>query len=200
MFLDNVVRDRAEVVKPWKQFNTLGNSLFFWRLIYGFIVFGLVVTFFVFAFIRLAQMYDEFGYSHIPILFIVQMVLLFLLFLIIFCYISMFLDNFVVPIMYKNNIKVLSAWWSFIQLFTKHFLYFLLYGLMIFVLTIAVIILIIFFGLFTCCLGFLLLIIPYIGSVVTLPIAYTFRALSLEFLAQFGDEYVIFEEMKQVQE
>jgi len=200
MFLDNVVQDKAEVVKPWKQFNTLGNSLFFWRLCYGFIVFGLVVTFFVFAFIRLTQIYDEFGFSHIPVFFIVQMVLLFLLFLIIFGYISMFLDHFVVPIMYKKNVRVLSAWSNFIPLFTKHFLYFLLYGLMIFVLTIAVIILVIFFGLFTCCLGFLLLIIPYIGSVVTLPIVYTFRALGLEFLAQFGDEYVIFEDLKPAKE
>ena len=47
-------------------------------------------------------------------------------------------------------------------------------------------------GLFTCCLGFTLLAIPYIGSVVTLPISYTFRTFSLEFLEQFGPGYTIF--------
>jgi len=34
-----------------------------------------------------------------------------------------------------------------------------------------------------------LLIIPYIGTVVTLPFWYTFRAFSLEYLAQFGPDY-----------
>lgn len=32
MFLDNVVTDRAEVVKPWSQYKRLVNSLFLWRL------------------------------------------------------------------------------------------------------------------------------------------------------------------------
>jgi len=199
MFLDNVVQDKAEVVKPWHQFKELGNSLFLWRLCYGFFVFGLFMVFFVIGFIRMAQIYDETGFSYVPVLFILQMVLMFILMLIIFGYISMFLDHFVVPIMYKNNMRVLSAWSNFITLLSQHFLYFILYGLLIFVLTVAIIILIIFFGLFTCCLGFLLLMIPYIGSVMTLPITYTIRALGLEFLAQFGDEYVIFEEIKQLQ-
>jgi hypothetical protein len=46
--------------------------------------------------------------------------------------------------------------------------------------------------LFTCCIGFLLLIIPYIGSVVLLPVFYTFRAFSIEFLEQYGEEFVLF--------
>ena len=48
------------------------------------------------------------------------------------------------------------------------------------------------FGLFTCLLGFVLLVIPYIGTVITLPIWYTFRVFSLEFLAQFGLDYDLF--------
>ena len=59
----------------------------------------------------------------------------------------------------------------------------------IFILGIAVGICIILFAIMTCCIGLLLLIIPYIGAVVLLPVSYTFRALSIEFLAQFGDEF-----------
>ena len=47
-------------------------------------------------------------------------------------------------------------------------------------------------GLVTRCIGWLLLVIPYIGTVVTLPFWYTLRAFSLEFLAQFGPEYNVF--------
>jgi hypothetical protein len=38
------------------------------------------------------------------------------------------------------------------------------------------------------------MIIPYVGTVVTLPIWYTLRAFSLEYLAQFGPEYDLFPE------
>ena len=53
-------------------------------------------------------------------------------------------------------------------------------------------------GVFTCCCGFLLVALPYIGSVVTLPIFYTFRAYSLEFFEQFGPDYKIFPEVELV--
>ncbi|HSA94906.1 MAG TPA: hypothetical protein VLJ16_02560, partial [Acidobacteriota bacterium] len=47
-------------------------------------------------------------------------------------------------------------------------------------------------GLVTCCVGWFLLIIPYIGTVITLPFWYLLRAFSLEFLAQFGPDYDVF--------
>jgi uncharacterized membrane protein YccF (DUF307 family) len=47
-------------------------------------------------------------------------------------------------------------------------------------------------GLATCCVGWILLAIPYISTVVTLPAWYTYRAYSLEFLAQLGPEYDAF--------
>lgn len=57
---------------------------------------------------------------------------------------------------------------------------------------IIVVISVIVLGLATCCIGFLFLIIPYIGSVIMLPVSVTFRAFSVEFLEQFGGEYKIF--------
>jgi hypothetical protein len=40
----------------------------------------------------------------------------------------------------------------------------------------------------------LLIAVPYIGSVILLPVSYTFRAFSIEFLAQFGDKFNVFPE------
>ena len=82
----------------------------------------------------------------------------------------------------------------FLKLFRKAPFHLLLYGLMIFGLGILFVIAVIAAGLMTCCIGILLLIIPYVGTVVTLPIWYTYRAFSLEFLAQFGPEYTLFAE------
>ena len=41
----------------------------------------------------------------------------------------------------------------------------------------------------TCCCGLILLLIPYIGTVILLPIVAWERYWSLEFLRQFGPEY-----------
>jgi len=123
---------------------------------------------------------------------IVSMALLALSVIIIIAYISLFLDDFVVPIMYINNVKASQAWRHFLSLFAKHWFCFILYGLLVLMLRLLVIVCVVMVGLFTCCLGFILLGIPYIGSVVTLPISYTFRAFSLEFLEQFGPDYTIF--------
>ena len=98
----------------------------------------------------------------------------------------MFLNNFVIPIMYKNSCLVLEGWRRFLQLFRENAGSFLLYGLFLFLLHMVVIIFVVIAGIFTCCIGFILLIIPYINAVILLPISYTFRAYSVEFLEQFG--------------
>ncbi|UCC41275.1 MAG: hypothetical protein JSV96_07585 [Candidatus Aminicenantes bacterium] len=192
MFLDNVVHNRAEVANPWRNYKKEGNSLFLWRLVFGLICFGLFVIFFVIFFTAGGHLYRDSYYDKVPVLFVIQMALLFFLIAIVTGYISLFLSNFVVPIMYKNNIPATKAWGRFLSLFGKHPFHFLLFGILMFIMTVLVIILTVIAGLMTCCIGLILLIIPYVGTVVTLPIWYTFRAFSLEYLAQFGPEYDVF--------
>ena len=197
MFLDNVVHDRAKVTKPWYDFREQGNSLFLWRLMFGFICFAVIILFIVQFFIIAVQFYDD-DFSASPIMTIVGLALLAFLVFVVTAYISLFLDDFIVPIMYKNNIKATQAWHIFLPFLSKHWIYFLLYGLLVFVLWIFIFIFIILAGIFTCCLGFLLLIIPYIGSVVLLPISYTLRAFGPEFLKQFGSDFDIFPQSEDV--
>lgn len=192
MFLDNVVHDRAEIAKPWKQYRREGNSLFLWRLGFGFICFAVIISIFIIFFVGAAALYGNNHYARIPVAFIVQMGLFFIFAIIVIGYISTFLKNFVIPIMYKNNITTTQAWGRYLTIFKQHPFHFLLFGIFIFVLTILAVIGIIFAGLLTCCIGFIFLIIPYIGTVVTLPIWYTLRAFSLEYLAQFGPDYNVF--------
>jgi MFS family permease len=192
MFLDNVVHDRAEVAKPWNRYRTEGNSLFLWRLVFILICTLLFTSYIIFFFITASNLYKGSYHERIPVVFIVAMVLLFILTAIVIGFISMFLNSFVAPIMYKKNIKATQAWGSFLSLFKRYPFHFILYGLLVFVLGILAVIFIAAAGLLTCCVGLLLLIIPYVGTVITLPIWYTFRAFSLEFLAQFGSEYELF--------
>jgi len=192
MFLDNVVHDRAEIAKPWKRYSKEGNSLFLWRLCFALICIGLFTSYTIFFFITASNLYKSSPYQRVPVVLIVAIVLLSILSAIVIGFISMFLNSFVAPIMYKNNIKTTQAWSRFLSLFKRYPFHFILYGLLVFVVAILSVIFVAVAGLLTCCVGFLLLIIPYIGTVITLPIWYTFRAFSLEFLAQFGPEYELF--------
>jgi hypothetical protein len=192
MFLSNVIKDKAEISVPWKAYQKEGNSLFWWKLIYTYLVFLLVILYLVYAFIDLKELYYEKYSLSGEFMHIFTLILGFLLLIIVTSYISLFLNDFVVPIMIKKRIGVNAAWNNFLAIFSKHAAYFIIYGLFIFVLGILVVIAVILFGLFTCCLGFVLLIIPYISSVVLLPITYTYRAFSVEFLQQFGEEYQLF--------
>jgi len=143
------------------------------------------------AFIIAYDIYDE-GFEPNFVIPIVGMGLLFLLVIVVIAYIAAFLNYFVIPIMYKNRITTNQAWRQFLPLFSKYGGYFILFGLFLLVLYIFTVIAVITAVLLTCCIGLLLLIIPYIGSVVTLPISYTFTALGPEFLVQFGPEYDVF--------
>lgn len=192
MFLDNVVHDRDNVVKPWHEFKKQGNSLFWWRFVFGWLVFFAFMAFFIFSFITIRDMY----YGDIPLAakvwMIAGLIILFLFIIILVSYISLFLNDFVVPVMFKHSIGATRAWGKFLPLMGRHFGAFVVYGLFIFVLGIAVAIGVVFLALFTCCVGLLLLAIPFVGSVILLPVSYTFRALSIEFLKQFGDEFNVF--------
>ncbi len=192
MFLDNVVHDKAEVKAPWYEYKREGNSLFIWRLVYGLLVFVVVVISLIVAFVKIREMYYDYSALSEKIFSIMGMVLYFLGLFIVTGYISLYLNDFIVPIMYKHRLTTSQAWFKFLPLFSSRMGHFLLYGLFVLLLIILVVIAVIIFGFVTCCIGFLLLIIPYLGSVVLLPISYTFRAFSVEYLGQFGEEWNVF--------
>jgi len=194
MFLDNVVRNGAEIAKPWREFRKEGDSLFLWRLVFGFVAIAIFAAFAVFFFVGARELYEAGLGQGLPVLLLVGLGLTFLLLLIVIGYISLFLNDFVVPIMARDRIATAAAWRRFLRLLGRHPFQFILYGIIIFMLYVLFVIVVIVAGLVTCCIGWLLLVIPYIGTVVTLPIWYTFRAFSLEYLAQFGPEYRLFSE------
>ncbi len=192
MFLDNVVHDRALIKQPWFEYKNEADSLFLWRLFYGLFCFALMMTFLYHVWQSTYNMYFQ-DYT-IPWMFFIRMGFLFLLLLLVMLYIELILNAFVITLMYKYRISATKAWSKFLSLQWAHLVQFLLFALFWLVLSIGIFIAIVFAGLFTCCLGFLLLIIPYINSVVLLPISYTLCGFSLYFLAQFGDEYNVFSE------
>jgi hypothetical protein len=191
MFLDNVVHDRALVVKPWREYRIQGNSLFFWRIGFGIVVTLLILASLLLVFIQVVR-YSPGPYTPLHILFFILLGFFWLAASVIIAYIFLFTHSFVVPIMYRHDLKILEAWRKFFPILKSHFIYFFLYGLLFFLLYICIVIAVVFAGCLTCCCVFIILAVPYIGSVLLLPVSFTLRAFSLEFLAQWGTDYSVF--------
>jgi hypothetical protein len=192
MFLDNVVHDRAEVVEPWRRYVRLGNSLFLWRLVFSFVVLvvGALIVGATGVVIWPAIQAEVFGVPQIGA--VVGSGLMLALLCVVAAYISMCLNDFVVPIMYRFNLGATDAWRTFMGLFRAGTGSLVLYGLYRFALFVAMTLTLVVLGFLTCCCGFLLMSIPYLGSVLLLPLTVFIRSLSLEYLGQFGSAYDVF--------
>jgi hypothetical protein len=153
------------------------------------LILGVFILFFVYTF----GIFKDIHKGIIPDIakygFIGGIIFTFIGLLVITGYISLFLNDFVVPIMYKHRISAIQAWSKFLLLFIRNMGSFIVYGLLILILKIATTIAVIFLAVLTCCIGLLLLMIPFVGTVILLPISYTFRAFSIEYLATFGDDF-----------
>ena len=186
MFLDNLVYNRALVKDPWFRFKTLGNSLCLWRL--GFSIVTLVLTLLIviptvllFAGLQ--------GGQELLIPGLIGGGFALLVLILVAGYISVLLEDFVIPLMYRSEIGVNAAWRQLLDLHGGAVGSFILYILWRLLLSLGVGIVIITFVFATCCIGGLLLAIPYLGAVILLPVSVFFRFLGPEFLRQFGTQY-----------
>jgi hypothetical protein len=189
MFLHNVVNQKNDISIPWREYKKEGDSLFKWRFAFLWITIIVMVLFFKSSFLKAKELY--YGSFQDMEIFreIAWMVFIFIALFIVVGYISLFLNDFVVPLMFKHRLSASWGWYRFLPILGRYLFVFIGYGLFVFALLVAVVFAVIIFGVFTCFVGLLLLAIPFIGSVVLLPVSYTFRAFSVEFLAQFGDDF-----------
>jgi hypothetical protein len=191
IFLHCVALDKAEVSQPWYRFAPQGNSLFLFRLglmlIAGLSILPLVAMI-VMLIVRMVQRGEpEAG----GILIAVGLGLVLVGVVVMFGIIHKFMTDFVVPIMFLRRSRCLGALREFWALLSANAGQFILYLLFTIVLGMAIGIVVIAFLLVTCCVCCLALL-PYVSTVVFLPVLMFKRAYSLYFLAQFGAEYDVF--------
>jgi hypothetical protein len=192
MFLDNVVNDRAEIQHPWQVFAQHGNSLFWWTFWYGLVCFGIGMALLTITCVSVAVPWIQAGsFARAVIPGIVLSGVLWLLFGIATGYIGRFLNDFVVPLMYRNDLTAREAWSRFMPLFKAHAGAFIVYGLMVLALSILAGLCVLALVVVTCCIAGCLMAIPYVGTVLILPIPVFFRLYSLEYLAQFGPDFTV---------
>lgn len=192
MFLDNVATNRAEVVRPWQVHRRVGNSLFWFRLLLGVVGF---LLFCVFAAVGVGAALPLFRGDVPNLLSIAVLVvigLLWVLFGLGLVVVAKLTKDFVVPIMWLRGCDWRAGWSEFGTLLKARPGAFVLYLLFHLLLTLVMGILVIGLILMTCCIAGCLLAIPYLGTVLFLPVLVFFRSFSVCFLAQFGPEYNVF--------
>ena len=189
MFLDGVVRNRGAVVEPWRQFRPLGNSLFWFHLVFGLIAFGVFVLIGLLA-VAIAWgdiEAEEFGVAAIAA--IVTGLVLWFPCVLTAAVVSLFLEDFVIPVMYLRNLRAVPAWRVFYhELLCGHVVPIVLFYLMKIVLFLGLAVATCLVTCCTCCLAAL----PYLGTVILLPLFVFRRSYSLYFIQGFGDAWTVF--------
>lgn len=162
MFLHNVVQDVSEVKKPWHQYRMHGDSLFLWRLCYGLVCLLIILTLLVLGYDIAVNAYEGNISRGMTITYAVCTAIAALVTLVIAGYISLFLNDFVVPIMYKRSMSASQAWSQVLPLFKRHVFHFLFYGVFVLLLKILVAAVILIIGICTSCQS----ILSYLSSTV----------------------------------
>lgn len=189
MFLHCIVENKAEVKIPWHKFREPANSLFVFKLISGFIAF---VCLSLCAVMIILSVKSDFYTSVSGIFAIVCLSLITFLAGVIIALFFKFTNDFIIPIMYLRFCSCTEAWRQFIQILLSRkgaFAVYILFQIVI-VLVISAILMVLIIA--TCCCAALLLAIPYIGTVLMLPLLIFKRAYSLCYLSQFGPSYDVF--------
>jgi hypothetical protein len=180
IFTDCVVKNRAAIAEPWREFRREGNSYFLFSLLVGLCFFILLAIVGVGAWFLFFG--KEGGSKSVAIIIaLAVMVLILIVVSLAFALVS----NFMVPVMYRHRCSAREAFRDVTKLIFANPGPFVLYVLFLIVLTIALAIIATMVACMTCCIGAL----PYISTVLLLPAIVWLAAFKLLFLRQFGDHY-----------
>jgi hypothetical protein len=186
MFLEGVAYDRAAVVEPWKRLRPPANSYFRFELLLTLLMLLVIAGVAVLAYVLALPDIEARRFGGAAITAIIVGGSLLLLGSLAFALIQAVAEDFLIPLMYLRGGTVGSAWAEFRRsILSGNLGVIALFYLMRIVLGIATAIALTFL---VCC-TFCIAAIPYLGTVLALPIFVFHRSYSLYFLRQFGNEY-----------
>lgn len=189
MFLDNIVRNRAEVALPWRLYARPANSLFIFYALLSLLAFFLFVPFLVVGILMAVPYFHAnrwpaggeiggfllLGAAYVC-LSIGVMIVLFVF------------REFGIPIMFRQGLSAQPAFVAAMKLIGAYpgsIAVFILLRMAIFL---GVAVLCVVLCCVTCCIGTL----PYLGTVILLPALIFVRCFTLDCLSQFGPAYDAF--------
>jgi hypothetical protein len=186
MFIDCIVKNRGAIAQPWHDFRKQGNSYFLFSLVIGFALFIVAVLLSVpLILFALKGRYYFFIHRDQLNIYLISAVAAWAFAVIFFVLAWSLVANFMVPVMYVQHCRAVKSFGIVARLIAAHPGEVLLYCLFLIVLALATAIIACLVTCATCCIA----AIPYVGTVILLPVFVLLRAFSLLFLRQFGLEY-----------
>jgi hypothetical protein len=181
ILVDCIVRNRTAIVEPWKEFRAEGNSFFLFSLLVVLILIAVIVI----AGLVLIVPFIPRGDQAQPGLGLWIGLSLFVFVAVCLAFVWALVTQLMVPIMYRQRCRARLAFAQAVDLVSSHPGPILLYVLFLLLLAVAAVMISCAVTCATCCIA----AIPYVGTVILLPIPVTLGAFSLLFLRQFGPDY-----------
>ena len=189
VFLDGVVRDEAALTEPWHRYRREGHSLFVFTL--GLWIVGILMVVVILAGCLAIAAPDITSrhFGSFAVLALVIFAVLMVVFMLVTAAIGLLMKDFIVPIMYRTGGVTIEAWHMLVrQILRPHWDQLILFYLLKMGIAVAL-------GFAACCITCLtccIAMLPYVGTVILLPIYVFDRSFSVYMLQQFGDEWQLF--------
>jgi hypothetical protein len=182
MFIDCIVKNRGAVAEPWREFRTEGNSYFFFSLLVGFslLLFAGLLSL---PLVLPAIGNNDFLRTHN--VYLISAIAGWILMMILVILGWVLITSFMVPIMYRQRCRAAEGFAAATRLIAAHPGEILLYCLFWIVLALGSAMVGCIAACATCCIA----AIPYVGTVILLPLFVLLRSFSLLFIRQFGPDY-----------
>lgn len=182
MFTDCIVKNRGAVAEPWREFRTEGNSYFLFSLLVGFV---LLIAAALLSLPFMVPIIADVTFSHTHTVYLISTIAAWAFVMILLLVAWSVLASFMGPIMYVRRCRAFKAFGAAAGLISEHPGEVLLYWLFLIVLALASALVACVVTCATCCIT----AIPYVGTVILLPVFVLLRSFSLLFIRQFSPDY-----------
>ena len=188
MFVDCIVRNRGAIREPWREFREQGNSYFLLALLVGCII---IVIVSVASLPFMLPIIRGVTFPHLHDVYLVCMIALWAVVLLLLILAWALISHFMVAVMYRQRCLAGQAFRTAVSLISNYPGEITFYCLFWIGLGIASAIAACAAILATCCIA----LVPYIGTVILLPLFVCLRAFGLRFIRQFGSDYDVWAAM-----
>jgi hypothetical protein len=186
MFIDCIVKNRGAISEPWREFQKEGNSYFLFSLVvaFVFVIFTALLSLPLIILAIKGRYYLNLHRDRLDVYVLLAIAAwVFVIVLVIVAW--ALIASFMMPVMYRRRCRAYEAFRAAVSLIAAHPGEIVLYCLFLVVLAIATGLISCFAICATCCIAAL----PYVGTVILLPVFILLRSFALVFLRQFGPDY-----------
>jgi len=184
IFTDCVVKNRAAITAPWREYRREGNSFFLFSLALMFLTLLFMAVLVFLILLPMGVFSGGKGIAGLGAGAMFALILVGFVWLVLAIFIAV-VSQFMIPVMYRRRCRAREAFFDVSKLVLARpgpIILFVLFGI---VLVLALVIVSTLAACMTCCIA----AFPYISSVVLLPALVWLLVFKLLFLRQFGPQY-----------